>query len=309
MTPVSLYCKTIYNQSVTSNNNMAETRMNPPSRTAIQQFELDAARAIAKRLVESRRGAQALTDFPGTIPVKLDDAYCIQDIAIGLRGQRIGGWKVGRIPVNLEEQCGIDRLAGPIFAATIHEVESGATIDMPIFVGGFAAVEAEFVAVIAKDAPPDQFSWTPDEASGMIADLRIGLEIASSPLRTINELGPPVVVSDFGNNFGLVVGPTIRDWQSRSLETMRCSTLIDGQAQGDGGAFNLTGGFVRSVQFLLELTARRGLPLRAGDMIATGQTTGIHDIAVSQTGTTDFGDDGRLSVRAIAAEPVAIPEE
>ena len=281
--------------------------MNPPSRTATNESQRDVAQAIATRLVESRRGAQALTSFPGTVPAKLDDAYQIQDIAIGLCGQPIGGWKVGRIPLDLEDQFGIDRLAGPIFARTIHQVDAGATIDMPIYVGGFAAVEAEFVAVIGKDAPPDKLTWTLDEANGMIADLRIGLEIASSPLPTINELGPTVVVSDFGNNFGLVVGPTIRDWQSRSLETMRCSTCIDEQVAGDGGAFNLTGGFVRSVQFLLELTARRGLPLRDGDMVATGQTTGIHDISVGQTGTTDFGDDGRLGIRAIAAEPVANP--
>ena len=164
---------------------------------------------------------------------------------------------------------------------------------------------AEFVAVIGKVAPPEQKSWTLDEANGIIADLRIGLEIASSPLATINELGPAVVVSDFGNNFGLVVGPSIRDWQSRSLDTMGCGTYVDEQVVGEGGAFNLTGGFVRSVQFLLELTTRRGLPLRAGDVIATGQTTGIHDIAPGQTGTTDFGDDGRISIRAIAAKPVA----
>lgn len=282
--------------------------MNPPSRTATNEPQRDVAQAIATRLVESRRGAQALTSFPGTVPAKLDDAYRIQDIAIGLCGQPIGGWKVGRIPLDLEDQFRIDRLAGPIFARTIHQVDAGATIDMPIYVGGFAAVEAEFVAVIGKDAPPDRLTWTLDEANGMIADLRIGLEIASSPLPTINELGPTVVVSDFGNNFGLVVGPTIRDWRSRSLETMRCSTLIDEQIAGDGGAFNLTGGFVRSVQFLLELTARRGLPLRAGDMVATGQTTGIHDISVGETGTTDFGDDGRLGIRAIPAEPVASSE-
>ena len=147
--------------------------------------------------------------------MSLDDAYRIQDIAIELWGQRIGGWKVGRIPLDLEDQFESDRLAGPIFAPTIHEVASGSTIEMPIFDGGFAAIEAEFVAVIDSDAPADHWSWTPDEAREMIADLRIGLEVASSPLATINELGPAVVVSDFGNNLGLVVGPTIHDWQSR----------------------------------------------------------------------------------------------
>jgi 2-keto-4-pentenoate hydratase len=272
--------------------------MNPPSRNSSEQSQ-----QIARRFVDARRKALALTGFPGTVPATLDDAYRIQDTAIELWGERVGGWKVGRIPLDLEGQFESDRLAGPIFARTIHEVASGSTLEMPIFVGGFAALEAEFVAVIDRDAPGDHWSWTPDEAREMIADLRIGLEVASSPLATINELGPAVVVSDFGNNLGLVVGPSIQNWQTRSLDSMSCSARIDDQTVGEGGAYKLSGGIVRSVQFLLELAARRGLPLRAGDLIATGQTTGIHDIAVGQTGITDFGDDGWLGITAIAAEP------
>jgi len=110
-----------------------------------------------------------------------------------------------------------------------------------------------------------------------------------------------VVVSDFGNNAGLIVGPSIADWESREPESMKCDAFIDAQAVGDGGAFTLTGGFVRSVQFLLELTAKRGRPLRAGHFVATGQTTGIHDIVSGQTGRLLFGDDGELSCTATSA--------
>lgn len=183
--------------------------------------------------------------------------------------------------------------------------DSDDTIDMPIFVGGFAAIEAEFVAVIGEDAAADKLEWSLDEAAAMIADLRIGLEIASSPLATINELGPPVVVSDFGNNLGLVIGPSISDWRTRDIQTMHCVSTIDGQVVGDGGAFKLTGGFIRSVQFLLELCARRGRPLRTGDTIATGQTTGIHDVEVGQTSSVDFADDGKINIKLVAAQPTA----
>jgi 2-keto-4-pentenoate hydratase len=161
------------------------------------------------------------------------------------------------------------------------------------------------VAVIKRDAPAGKLAWSLDEALAMISDLRIGLEIASSPLATINELGPTVVVSDFGNNSGLIVGPSIDNWRSRSLDSMRCSSSVDDEDVGAGGAFNLTGGFVRSVQFLLELMARRKRPLRAGAVIATGQTTGIHDITVGQVGRADFARDGNLGVRLTAAEAIA----
>lgn len=260
------------------------------------------AKHIASQFVKARQRACPLSDFPGVIPVDLDTAYEIQNAAIDLCAQRaLGGWKVGRIPPAIEDTFGIDRLAGPIFADTIVHADSGAVLDMPIFEGGFAAIEAEFVAVVDRDAPADKLVWSPEESLDMVADLRIGLEIASSPLATINDMGPPVVVADHGNNFGLVVGPSIKNWRTRSLDTMRCRTCINNLEVGTGGAFTLTGGFVRSVQFLLELAARRGRPLRAGDMIATGQTTGIHDVKVGETGTTDFGDDGMLSVSLVAA--------
>jgi 2-keto-4-pentenoate hydratase len=305
MTPVSLLPKTRYNRDVMSTNKKARTPMNPPPQSASQKRPSQALQDIAARFVTARKLAQPLAAFPGVIPGDLKHSYEIQDLAINLWPEPIGGWKVGRIPPALEGGLGIDRLAGPIFTNTIVPAESGAVIEMPMFAGGFAAIEAEFVAVIARDAPADKLAWSMDEALAMVADLRIGLEIASSPLATINELGPTAVAADFGNNLGLVVGPSIANWRGRALDSMQCSSFVNGREVGAGGAFNLTGGFVRSVQFLLELTAKRKRPVRAGDVIATGQTTGIHDVAVGQLGQADFADDGNLSVRLVAAEPTA----
>ncbi len=262
------------------------------------------AREIANHFVDARRRALALTAYPGSVPTSLDDAYQIQDIAIGLWGQVIGGWKVARIPPHLEKGLGTDRLAGPIFEQCIQKVTAGAPTNISVFSGGFAAIEAEFIAVIGEDAPVSQRTWSAEETRGMISDLRIGFEIAGSPLATINELGPAAVVSDFGNNNGLIVGPSVKDWRRRSLESMRSATQIEGEVVGEGGAHNLSGGYIRSVQFLLELTAHRGLPLRAGDFIATGQTTGVHNIAAGQTATADFENDGRFNIKAFAAKPV-----
>lgn len=85
---------------------------------------------------------------------------------------------------------------------------------------------------------------------------------------------------------------------------MRCTTSINGEPVGEGGAFNLAGGFVRSVQFLLALTAKRNRPLRAGDIVATGQTTGVHKLTEGQVSVTTFGEDGEIGVKAIAATAI-----
>jgi 2-keto-4-pentenoate hydratase len=262
-----------------------------------------ALREIASRFVGARRACRPLEDFPGPLPPDLKTAYRIQDHAIELWDEPVRGWKVGRIPPPVEDRFGIDRLAGPIFAPTIHRSAGGDGLALPVFDGGFAAVEAEYVAVIAEDAPADKLRFTIEEAAAMIGELRIGLEVASSPLVSINDLGPAVVVSDFGNNAGLIVGPPVANWRSRSLDSLKCDAYVDGKPVGQGGAFRLTGGFVRSVQFLLELTARRGRPLKAGDLVATGQTTGIHDVLPGQETRLDFGSDGELACSFTAATP------
>ncbi|MEX2126344.1 MAG: hypothetical protein WD795_20795 [Woeseia sp.] len=257
--------------------------------------------AIAASFVAARLTSEPLADYPGKLPPDLDTAYRCQDAAIDLWPDGIGGWKVGRIPPSLEKRFKSDRLAGPIFRKTIRYIDSEQPLELPVYAGGFAAIEAEFVIVVNVDAPQDKLKWTRDEAADMMRDLRIGVEMASSPLKTINTLGPAAIASDFGNNSGLIVGPSIKDWRSRSLDSMSCEAFIEGKSVGKGGAFKLTGGPIRSLQFMLELAARRGRPLQAGTTVATGQTTGIHDIVPGQTAQVRFGADGRISCRAVAA--------
>lgn len=271
--------------------------------TGIDRDSLHAAglRDIASKFVNARLAARPLKAYPGDVPRDLKTGYICQDYAIDLWPDEIRGWKVGRIPPVLEAAYHSDRLAGPIFEKSIRHASNGEALEMRVFAGGFAAVEAEYVAVIGSDAPSGKTDWSLEEAAAMIRDLRLGLEIASSPLRTINKLGPAVIVSDFGNNAGLIVGKSIRNWQRRDLESMSCETFIEGSSVGTGGAFRITGGPVRSVQFMLQLAAGRGRPLHAGDVIATGQTTGIHEIAPGELARIVFDGDGEVRCKAVAA--------
>ncbi len=89
---------------------------------------------------------------------------------------------------------------------------------MPVFAEGFAAGEAEFLLRIGAPPPAGKTSFTLEETADLIDAVHVGIEIASSPLGAINEIGPIAVVSDFGNNNGLVVGPEIADWRASGFE-------------------------------------------------------------------------------------------
>jgi 2-keto-4-pentenoate hydratase len=260
--------------------------------------------AIAQVFVKARLRGAALPAFPGTLPPGLADAYSCQDAAIPLWPDEIAGWKIGLVPREFETVLGQQRLAGPIFRRSIkYAPASGAPTIFPAFVGGFAAVEAEFIFEIGEDVPSHKQSWTDTEALDVVADLRIGVELAGSPLATINALGPTAVISDFGNNAGLILGPSVIAWREEAPAGLVCETRIDGASVGRGNASSLPGGPIEALRWLLEHCARRGRPLRRGQLISSGAVTGVHDIAVGQMAIVDFGVHGRIACIAAAAAP------
>ena len=233
----------------------------------------------------------------------MSQAYATQERAIALFGERIVGWKVGLIAEPLRASLGAERLAGPIFASGLSSAAPGETAHFPIFAGGFAAVEGEFVLRLAADAPAGKADWTATEALEATDALFIGIETAGSPLATINILGPTVVASDFGNNTGLILGPEIENGAARDPIELTCETWINGARIGIGSAASLLGGPVGSLVFLLEHCAARGRPLRAGCLVTTGQLTGIHDIQPEDAITVSFGALGEIRCEAVAPPP------
>ena len=254
---------------------------------------------IADRFLDARRHARGLASYPGEFPDTLEQAYQVQDAAIAGWGREVLGWKVGRVPEAHAGRFGTDRLAGPIFLV-VEDGASGNMATMPVFAAGFAAGEAEYLLRIDVGPPPDKQQFTLEEAAALIGAVHVGIEIASSPLKSINQLGPIAVVSDFGNNNGLLVGPAIDDWQSSNFEQWPVETLIDGITVGGGRAAAFPDGAVGAARFLFELMARRRIALVPGQWISTGAITGVHDAGPGQTVEAWFGDEHHLACRLIA---------
>ena len=273
---------------------------NDPTALAAARAAAPGLAAIADSFVGARRQGRALPAFPGDIPDDLVAAYRVQDLAIAQWPDRVVGWKVGFIAPERRDASGDERLLGPIFARQL-QMTTGGQSSFQVFDGGFGAVEAEYVLRLDADVPVDKTEWTPDEAAAVPSTLFIGMEVASSPLATINQLGPRVVVSDFGNNNGLVVGAEIPGWSARSDASLTCTTWIEDRQVGKGGATTLPGGLRAAFAFALARSARRGRPLKAGDLIATGNATGIHDIVPGQHARIDFDGHGSIAAMATAA--------
>ena len=245
---------------------------------------------IAKTFVEARREGGVVPEFPGDVPVTLDDVYAVQDAALLLADGVVAGWKVGRINPPLD---GIDRLTGPIFADQI--VQAGADpVAMPVFAQGFAAAEAEFLLRIGTAPDPAKRTYTTDEARAMIDAVHVGIEIASSPFPGINALGPTVTVSDFGNNNGLVVGADAEGWRDGDVNDWPVELWINDERIGAATSATMLDGPFGAARYLFEHMAARGIALSPGQWISTGAVTGVHPVAIGDRVETRF--DGRFAV-------------
>ena len=262
-------------------------------------LQIDAA-AIADRFLSARRAADGLADYPGDFPETLDEAYAVQDAAIAAWRKPVIGWKVGRVLPPLSGRFGTDRLAGPIFMSE-GAAPVGSAPDMAVFAKGFAAGEAEFLLRIGRTPAAGKTSFTLEEAADHIDTVHVGIEIASSPLGAINALGPIAVVSDFGNNNGLVIGREIENWRSSGFEEWLVATRIDEEVVGTGRASSFPDGAIGSARFLFELMAKRGITLQPGQWISSGAVTGVHDARAGQKVEAVFAEGYRVSCALVPA--------
>jgi 2-keto-4-pentenoate hydratase len=258
--------------------------------------------AIARVFREARLAAMALAHFPGQVPETLAGAYSVQEAAITAFPDSVAGWKIAGIVPEWRDKLGAPRLAGPVMGRQVRFADKGGDVEFPVFAGGFAAVEAEFIVQLGQDIPP---TMAGDKAGirRAIASFHAGVETAGSPFAGINDAGPCAVISDLGNNFGIIVGPALAGWEREDWDSLTARTLINGAEVGTGHAGRVMGGPFAALEWLVEALAERGRSLKVGDFISTGMTTGIHGVVAGDRATFEFAGGIQVSARAVRATP------
>ena len=252
------------------------------------------AREIAEAFVAARRSGAAIRDYPGTRPRDLASAYAVQDSALALWNRDIGGWKVGRINPPNDALLGADRLVGPAFRDTV--ITAGENLcEFQVFHGGFAAAEAEFMLRLAPQSGP--LPATREDAMAWIDEVRIGIEIASSPYARINADGPCVTISDHGNNAGLLLGPVVPRAAWDALDEVEATLAIDGALVGRATTATMLDGPFGAARFLIGNLAARGIAIQPGWWISSGAITGVHPIAPGSHIHAGFKGIGTVEAR------------
>jgi len=250
--------------------------------------------AISDALLAARQSRTPLDGFPGELPATLDEAYAVQLRSLEQDGRQVLGWKVGGVPADFVERFQATRLGGPVFADLVKMARQGDHVDMPVYKDGFAAVEAEYVVKLGGVPNRDV---TLDDMAEIVASIHIGVEIASSPMPMVNALGPQAIISDFGNNCGMIVGPEIPMDTDFSNHIVRVT--IDGEVVGAKPSGTGDAGPFGAVMFVINHLRAVGVNFPIGTYVTTGAVSGVHDAVIGSHSRVEFEGLGELFVNFV----------
>lgn len=252
---------------------------------------------IASTFRAARSAARPLDAYPGgEVPATLASAYAIQQLAIAAWPDQVVGWKVAAIQAAWQATYPDERVAGPVFSRRLARATDG-VVEMPIIRGGYAAAEAEFALLLGADFPVDTAFATTEQLRPFVAAVHAAIELAGSPLPNLGALGPGAVVSDFGNNIGLVIGPELKDFFARRPQDWPVDTTINDVPVGEGSADRIPGGPLAALLFLANSLVSRGDTLRPGQWVSTGASTGVHPVSVGDLVQVRFDGQPVIALR------------
>ena len=184
---------------------------------------------------------------------------------------------------------------GPIFRRNVCQATGAPRRRCsPMFPGGFAAVEAEYIYRMGEDAPAGKTDWTPAGGAGAGRGRAGRRGVRRQPAGQHQRPGSP----RGGRRLRQQRRPDPRaapfpTGTARTDDWPPCEAYVDGKLVGRGAPSSLPGGPAASLAFLMNAAAARGRPLKRGQLVTTGAASGIHDIEAGQTARITFARPGR----------------
>lgn len=256
----------------------------------------------AEAIIIARQSGKARDTFAADdIPADLDTAYAVQSLVCQKWPDQLVGFKVGGIPPTFRDKFAADWLVGPVFAKNVYHIEAGNTLDFPMYEGGFAAFEPELVFSIDADAFKGEDNWTAETARRAIKRIYLGAEIAASPNINVNVLGPGSIISDLGNNAGVILGKEIPVSELDTALSVMTETRIDGETINACAPHPAPAGPLGALAFLLNHLKSHAELYEMSDtlLVSSGAITGVHQSHAGAVGELDYKDHEVQTIRLV----------
>lgn len=221
---------------------------------------------LVQRLDDAATGVR---EIPNAEASDVDAAYAVQQALVDrrlTRGATQLGWKLGFTSLAKMAQMGLsDVIVGRL--TSDMQVPDGGAADLSRLI--HPRVEPEIAYRLSRDVDPGDAL---DDATAVVDAVAPALEIIDS--RYVDfRFTLADVIADNTSAAGFVVGPWTPMEVAGELGGRPVSLTVDGAVVESGSTDAILGHPLKAVPALLDMARRRGLPLRAGQVVLAGAAT------------------------------------
>jgi 2-keto-4-pentenoate hydratase len=223
--------------------------------------------AAARRLRDAYSGGAVLPLRDQLEPTDADGAYAVQEINTQFwveQGRRIVGRKAGLTAKAVQVQLGVDQPDFGVLFADM-EIADGGTLDPARALQPKA--EAEIAFVLARDLPDP--ATTPAMVADAVAKVHAAIEIVDSRIADW-KITFADTVADNGSSAFFVLAEIGLPLAGLDLEGAAMAMEINAITVSTGIGAAALGNPLNAAAWLASTLAKRGEPLKAGDILLAG---------------------------------------
>ncbi len=255
-----------------------------------QSHIAEAADFLWRTRIEQRR----IEALPNHLrPRSLSEGYAIQDAMVDSAAQPVSGWKIAATSTAGQAHIGVtEPLAGRLFKNFI--LADGACL--PAAPLHMKVMEAEFAFRMARDLPPRSAAYGQADVCDAVAALHLAIEVPDARFERFAEIGPAQIVADDAFASWFLLGQQVPDWRRLDLPAQRVRALNNGTVAAKGAGANALGDPRIALTWLANHLSKRGIGLKAGDIVTTGTCTTPLPIAPGDRMIAAFDGLGQVTV-------------
>jgi 2-keto-4-pentenoate hydratase len=250
--------------------------------------------ATIDALRSARLSGEKLMSYPGPAPKDMGEAFAIQSAVRTSIGWKHAGWKIGCTSQRAQAALKTDGpFPGPVYAERLFA--PGAHV--PTLAINSRTTEPEIAFTLARGLPRRDQAWTVPEVLAAVATVHPAIEIVNPRLpRGFNDV-VEWYVADGGLSHALVLGAGVKPLKPGDYAKITNRVSINGQGKYTGIGANALGGPELALTWLANDLIKKGLFLRAGDVVTTGVITDVFDTAIGDFVEAVYDPIGTVTVR------------
>lgn len=247
----------------------------------------------AAKLIRGAYAGKTIPTLRGYVdPHDGDEAYAIQALntrAWQALGRRIVGRKIGLTSKAVQQQLGVDQPDYGVLFDDMRIADRG-TLDPGKVIQ--PKCEAEVALVLAADL--DHPNVSADAVAAATGSVHAAIEIVDSRIADW-KITFADTVADNGSSAFFVIADEGRSIEEVDLFTCGMALEANGSLVSVGAGAACLGHPLNAAAWLASTLARRGEPLRAGDIVLTGALGPMHTLSPGEKIVATIGGIGRCS--------------